>query len=34
LVAVRPVDTAVEHRSLTDYDQLFGLADDEDEEIA
>ena len=34
LVAVRPVDTAVEHRSLTDYDQLCGLAGDENEEIA
>jgi transposase len=30
LAAVRPVDTTVEHRSLTDYDRLFGL----DEEIA
>ncbi len=34
LAAVAPADTAVEHRSLTDYDQLFGLADDENEEIA
>ena len=34
LVAVRPVDTAVEHRSLTDYDQMFGLAGDDNEEIA
>jgi hypothetical protein len=25
LIAVRPVDTTVEHRRLTDYDQLFGL---------
>lgn len=24
-IAVRPVDTTVEHRRLTDYDQLFGL---------
>jgi transposase len=30
LTTVRPVDTTVEHRSLTDYDRLFGL----DEEIA
>ena len=34
LVAVAPVDTAVEHRPLTDYDQVFGLAQDENEEIA
>jgi transposase len=30
LIAVRPVDTAVEHRHLTDYDHLFGLNDDLD----
>lgn len=29
LAAVGPIDTAVEHRSLTDYDRLFGLAGDE-----
>ena len=35
LVAVRPMDTAVEHRDLTDYDQMFGLVggnNDENEE--
>jgi hypothetical protein len=34
LVAVPAVDTDVEHRSLTDYDRMFGLADGENEEIA
>ena len=34
LVAVPAVDTAVEHRSLTDYDRMFGLADGENEEMA
>jgi transposase len=29
LVAVGPIDTAVEHRSLADYDRLFGVAGDE-----
>lgn len=27
LVAVAPVDTTVEHRSLDDYDRMFGLVD-------
>jgi hypothetical protein len=27
LVAVAPVDTTVEHRSLEDYDRMFGLAE-------
>jgi transposase len=34
LAAVRPIDTDVEHRSLSDYDRLFGLADGDREEIA
>lgn len=34
LAAVRPVDTDVEHRSLSDYDRLFGLSGGENEEIA
>jgi transposase len=32
LIAVRPGDTTVEHRSLTDYDHLFGLNDNQDSE--
>ena len=34
LVSVPKADTTVEHRSLTDYDRLFGLADGDIEEIA
>lgn len=34
LIAVRPVDTTVEHRALTDYDQLFGLDSLDSEESA
>jgi transposase len=34
LVAVPAIDTDVEHRALTDYDRMFGLADSANEEIA
>jgi transposase len=34
LAAVPAVDTGVEHRDLTDYDRVFGLADSTEEEIA
>ncbi|WP_141978926.1 IS21 family transposase [Saccharothrix saharensis] len=34
LAAVPAVDTDVEHRDLTDYDRMFGLADSTAEEIA
>lgn len=34
LAAVPAADTGVEHRALTDYDRVFGLADDTDEETA